>query len=395
MKYAMILPNGAADEPIVALDGRTPLEAADTPHMDSAARGGRVGRVVTVPPGYAPDSDVATMALFGYDPTVFHDGRAPLEATARGIPVGDDELVFRCNFVTVVDGLMEDFTAGHITQAETQRLVADLNGLVGSHACRFHSGVSYRGLMVASCPAGAKPICTPPHGIPSKPVASHLPKGPQAEWVVDIMDRARAMLAVHDVNLVRRDMGENPATDIWLWGQGRPRSFESFAKRFDLSAACIAGVDLVRGLVVSAGMTAVDVPGATGYLDTDYEAKGAAAACALDEFDLVICHIEAPDEAGHLGDAEAKVSAIERIDRHIVGPVLDKLRSFDEWRILIAPDHPTPVERRVHTAEAPPFCMAGTGVQSIQERSFTESAAKESDLLVDPGHELMEYFLRS
>lgn len=395
MKYAIVLPDGAADEPVEELDGRTPLEAAKTPHIDWVATNGRQGCVVTVPEGFAPGSDVATLSLLGYDPRVDHHGRAPLEAAARGVECRADQLVFRCNFVTILDGILIDFTAGHISQTEADRLIADLNGLLADDGCRFHAGVSYRNLMVASGLSKVNPACTPPHDIPDRPVADHQPRGPGAEWVMRIMERAHGLLIDHDVNHVRRDLGENPATDIWLWGQGRPKPLPPFAARFGLSAALIAGVDLIRGIGRSAGMEVLDVPGATGYLDTDYAGKGAAAVSSLDAFDLVIVHIEAPDEAGHLGDVAEKIAAIERIDEHIVGPLLEKLRGFKQWKILIAPDHPTPVGSRIHTRTPPPFCFAGHRVQSVLSRPFSEATAKASDLQVDPGHELMEYFLRS
>ena len=209
------------------------------------------------------------------------------------------------------------------------------------------------------------------------------------------MDRARDVLAEHEVNQVRRDLGENPATDIWLWGQGRPTKLESFKSRFGVSGALIGAVDLIRGIAKSAGMKVLDVPGATGYLDTDYVAKGSAAVEALEAFDLVMVHVEAPDEAGHLGDADAKITAIEQIDEHVVGPVLEKIRTFDKWRILVSPDHPTPVGSKVHTATPPPFCMAGHALHSVLQKPFSEANAAKSDLYIDPGYDLMEYFLRS
>ncbi len=394
MKYAIVLPDGAADEPLDELDGRTPLEAARIPNIDWISTNGRQGRVLTVPRGFNPGSDVATLTLLGYDPRVDYTGRAPLEAVARGIDLRPGQLVFRCNFVTITDGLMKDFTAGHISQKEADRLIDDLNKRIGDKHCHFHSGVSYRNLMTASDVGEVDPQCTPPHDIPDNPVAQHRPRGVGSQWVISIVERAHGILAEHEVNLVRRDLGENPATDIWLWGQGRPRHFEPFAARFGVEGALIAGVDLIRGIAKSVGMELLEVPGATGYLDTDYAAKGTAAVAALDSFDLVIVHVEAPDEAGHLGDATAKVTAIEQIDEHIVGPLLGKLRTCDKWKILIAPDHPTPVSRRIHTATPPPFCLAGEGVRTILSRAFSESAAAASDLQVDPGHELMEYFLR-
>lgn len=394
MKYVIILPDGAADEPVERLGNRTPLSAASKPNIDWIAVNGRQGRVTTVPNGFAPGSDVATMSLLGYDPRVNHSGRAPLEAAARRISVRADQLVFRANFVTLHDGVMQDFTAGHISQKEADRLIADLNDRLAGEGCTFHAGVSYRNLMVASNVADVNPKCTPPHDIPDQPVAEYLPRGPGKEWALRVMERARDVLRQHDVNMVRRDLGENPATDVWLWGQGRPKALERFSSRFGISGAVIAAVDLIRGLARTVGMEVIDVPGATGYLDTDYAAKGAAAVAALQTHDLVIVHIEAPDEAGHLGDADAKTTAIERIDEHIAGPLLGALRAFDRWRIMVVPDHPTPVARRIHTSTPPPFCLAGHMVQPVLRQPFSEAAAASSDLQVDPGHELMEYFLR-
>ena len=395
MKYAIVLPDGAADEPVDSLGGRTPLEAARKPHIDWISTNGRQGLVYTVPPGFSPASDVATLSLFGYDPQVHYSGRAPLEAAARGIEVAPDQLVFRCNFVTIVDDVLEDFTAGHISQREADLLIADLNAKLGGRSLRFHSGMSYRNLLVAHDATEGKLQCTPPHDIPNRKVAEYLPRGTGAEWVISVMDKARAILAGHDVNLVRRDLGENPATDIWLWGQGRARPIEPFEKRYRAAGVVVAAVDLIRGIARTVGMDVLDVEGATGFLDTNYAGKGAAAVAALDTYDLVIVHIEAPDEAGHLGDADAKVQAIERIDEFVVGPLLEKLRTFDEWRILVAPDHPTPVGKRVHTDAPPPFCMAGHRVHAVLKRPFCESAAASSDLTIDLGHELMEYFLRA
>ena len=395
MKYAIVLPDGAADEPVVELEGRTPLQAAKKPNLDWIATHGRQGCVTTVPRGFAPGSDVATLSLLGYDPRINYSGRAPLEAAARGITAQSDELIFRCNFVTIVDGVMTDFTAGHISQAEADRLISDLNRALAGRGCRFFSGVSYRNLMVAANASGMDLQSTPPHDIPDRPVAQHWPRGRGSERIRTVMEEARILLAEHEVNLVRRDLGENPATDIWLWGQGRAKKLESFTSRFGVRAAAIAAVDLIRGIAKTVGMDVLEAAGATGYLDTNYAAKGAAATAALSSYDLVVVHIEAPDEAGHLGDAAAKVKAIERIDECIVGPLLETLRRSGEWRILISPDHPTPVARRIHTDAPPPFCMAGHRVHGVVAEPFSEAAAAASDLQIDSGHELMEYFLRS
>lgn len=399
MKYAIILPDGAADVPLPDLNGRTPLEAAHIPHMHRVAARGHLGRVVTVPNGFTPGTDVATLTLFGYDPQEYYCGRAPIEAAARGVTVGPGEIVFRCNFVTILDGRMRDFTAGHIAQSETDRLIADLNTLVerdepALRGCRFHGGVSYRNLMVLGNAGDRDVRCAPPHDIPDQLVSNHQPHGAGAERIQAIMARAAALLAEHEVNRARRAAGKPPVTDIWLWGQGRPKRLEPFAERFGLRGAVITGVDILRGLAVMAGMEQIEVPGATGYLDTNYAGKGRAAVAALDAFDLVAVHIEAPDEAGHLGHAEEKVKALERIDEHIVGPLLDALRRHGAWRLLIAPDHPTPCTTTAHDATPPPFCYAGHADGVAAGRRFTERDAAATGVWIDPGHELMGRFLR-
>lgn len=395
MKYALILPDGCADEPVPQLGGRTPLEAARIPHMDSIVARGRVGRVRTVPKGLTPGSDVATLSVIGYDPVAHYTGRAPLEAVARRITLSPDELVFRCNLVTVVDGKMEDFSAGHISQPEAEKLVADLQAKLGSERIVFHTGVSYRHLVTIKDADWMKVKCTPPHDIPGQPVSGHLPTGKGSEVLRELMERAGQVLAGHEVNQVRRDLGESPATAIWLWGQGAMPRLPSFRKRFGIQGAAITAVDLIRGLAISVGWKLIEVEGATGYLDTNYAGKGEAACKALDDVDLVAVHIEAPDEAGHNGDAVAKTKALERIDEHIVGPLLEKLEGFDEWRVLCLPDHPTPVRIKTHTADPVPFAMAGTGIVPDEATEFTEKAGAASDLHIDPGHELMEYFLKS
>ena len=395
MKYVLILPDGAADEPLTELDGRTPLGAARLPNMHRVAAQGRVGTVRTVPAGFVPGSDVATLSVLGYNVAECYTGRAPLEAVAKRITLEPDALVFRCNLVTIADGRMEDFSAGHISQAEAEQLIADLQKNLGNERIRFHTGISYRHLLTVRHAESMKVHCTPPHDIPGEPVSGYLPNGRGSEFLVQVMERAAEVLARHEVNQVRRDLGENPATGIWLWGQGPMPRMQSFRERFGISGVGITGVDLFRGVALSIGWRLIEVEGATGYLDTNYRGKGQAAVSALDEADLVAVHVEAPDEAGHNGDVKSKVEALERMDEHIVGPLLEKLAGFDEWRVLIVPDHPTPVALRTHTANPPPFCMAGTGVLADRATEFSEAAAAESDLHIDPGHELMEYFLRS
>lgn len=394
MKYALILPDGAADEPVDELGGRTPFEAADTPNIDWIAINGRQGCLRTIPEGHTAASDVATLSVMGYDPNVYYSGRAPLEAAARGIETEPEDLIFRCNLVAIVDGKMADFTAGHISHKEAERLVEDLRTLEAEAGVVFHTGMSYRHLLVMRNAAEVRCDCTPPHDIPGEPVEEHLPTGPGSERVRDIMRRAHAMLVDHEVNHVRRDLGENQATHIWLWGQGRHRALETFESRFGVRGACIAAVDLINGIARNAGLSNIAVPGATGYLDTDYRAKGRAAVAALDKYDLIIVHIESPDEAGHLGDAAEKVKAIEQIDACVVGPVLEKLRGLDQWKIAIVPDHPTPVNTRKHSDVPPPFCLAGSGVGTLMAQPFSEKNAVRSSLQIDPGYEFMEFLLK-
>ena len=395
MKYAIVIAAGVADEPIAALEGRTPLEAARTPHIDWISVHGRQGRVRTIPDGFDPDSDVATLSLMGYDPKRVHTGYAALETAARPIPVATDALVFRCNLVTVDDGAMHDATGGHISAAEAKRLIEDFNASLVGLGARFHAGLSYRNLMVLSDALDMDVRCTPAHALPGGLIRDHLPSGRGADRLIAIMDQARAILAEHEVNTVRRDLGEDPVSDIWLWGQGRSTRLDSFPERFGLSAAVIGAVDLIRGFAHLADLRFVETPAATGDMHTDYAAKGRAAARALDEADLVVLHVEAAQDASWQGDVEGKIRAIEQIDEHIVGPLHEALTRFDRWRILFATDHPTPVERRVHTATPPPFCMAGQTVHTVLAKPLTERSAEQSDLQIDPGHELMEYFLRA
>jgi 2,3-bisphosphoglycerate-independent phosphoglycerate mutase len=266
MKYVIILPDGAADEPLPQLEGRTPLEAAHIPNMDWICQSGRLGRAVTVPDGFTPATDVATLSVFGYDPARYYTGRAPLEAAARGLTVGPDGVIFRCNFVTVLDGRMKDFTAGHIPQDETDRLIADLNTLFAGDPFTFHAGVSYRNLLIVEGVGDLNVRCAPPHDIPDQPVAEHRPQGDGAAFVEPIMSRAAEMIAQHEVNHRRRAEGREPVTGIWLWGQGRPTELDSFEERFGCRGAVITGVDIIRGIAVCMGMKLIEVPGATGYI---------------------------------------------------------------------------------------------------------------------------------
>jgi 2,3-bisphosphoglycerate-independent phosphoglycerate mutase len=406
MKYAIIIPDGCADEPQEALGGKTPLQAARTPNMDRIAQTGVVGRSNNVPASLTPASDVATLSLFGYDPLEVYTGRAPLETAAMGLALGPDDWAIRCNLVTVDGGAMRDFTAGHISSADGRALIAAVQQALGGPVAagdgaggrlEFHPGVSYRNILIyrgsGPAPFSAATRTQPPHDIPDRPVADHLPEGPGSSLLRDMMERSREVLRDHPVNQARRAHGERPATQVWLWGQGRAPHLQPFAERYGKRGAILSAVDLVRGVGVLLGWTRIDVPGATGYLDTDYAAKGRFGVEALKGHDLVCVHVEAPDEASHEGRADAKVAALEEIDRHIVGPLLEALPAQGDWRILVSPDHRTPLRTRAHAHGAVPFALAGTGIAAQGQRTYDEAVAAASPLAFDPGHRLMSHFL--
>jgi 2,3-bisphosphoglycerate-independent phosphoglycerate mutase len=403
MKYAIVIPDGCADEPQDSLGGKTPLQAVHKPNMDRIAQVGGVGRSNNVPAGLTPASDVATLSLFGYDPLEVYTGRAPLEAAALGLKLGPDDWAIRCNLVTVENEEMRDFTAGHISTADGRALIQTvqekLGGPVAGAAGRweFHPGVSYRNLLVyrgsGQAPFSAATRTQPPHDIPDRPIAGYLPQGPGGPLLQSLMERSRGLFRDHPVNQARRARGDRPATQIWLWGQGRAPHLRPFAEVYGKRGAILSAVDLVRGVGILLGWRRIDVPGATGYLDTDYAAKGRFGVQALKDHDLVCVHVEAPDEASHEGRADAKVKALEEIDRHIVGPLLDALPGHGDWRILVSPDHRTPLRTRAHAHGAVPFAWAGTGIRGVGQPSYDEAVAAAADLAFERGHELMRRFL--
>jgi 2,3-bisphosphoglycerate-independent phosphoglycerate mutase len=414
MKYVIVIPDGCADEPQESLGGKTPLQAAHKPHMDALARAGVVGRSNNVPQPLTPASDVATLSLFGYDPLAVYTGRAPLEAAAMGIALGPEDWAVRCNLVTVEDGHMRDFTAGHIRSEEGRQLLASLQAAVGGTVpfredtgartvrVEFRPGVQYRNLLVCrpapgastpGIPLDASTRTQPPHDIPDQPVGPHLPQGLGAAFLRDLMDRSRPVFAGHPVNQARRAGGKPQATQVWLWGQGKAPSLRPFAEVYGPRGAIVSAVDLVRGVGVLLGWTRIDVPGATGYLDTDYAAKGRYGVAALRDHDLVCVHVEAPDEASHEGRAGEKVKALEEIDRHIVGPLRAALPAHGGWRMLVSPDHRTPLRTRAHAHGEVPFVLAGTGIAPRGQASYDEAVAAAGDLAFARGHELMRLFV--
>ena len=393
-KYAIIVPDGAADEPLEEFGNKTVLEAAETPNMDKISTQGRQGLVRTIPEDMEPGSDIAQMSLLGYDPRTFYTGRAPIEAVARNIKLSTDDWVFRCNLVTIADGKMADHSAGHISTEEAKALIIELKEQLGNEKFQLYPGVSYRHLLVFK--GEDFDVQTyPPHDCIGRKIEKILPRGKGAEMLIDLMARSQQLFINHDINRVRKDLGENQVSSIWLWGQGKKTLMESFQKRFGLKGTTITAVDLARGLSKLIGFDLIEVVGATGFVDTNYEGKASAAIEALDKYDLVFVHIEAPDEASHNGNAEMKKKAVEQIDKYIVGPVLEAIQNYKSWRILVMPDHPTPVSSKAHSSEPVPFAMAGDNISGILHTTFSEANAAESGFRIDNGFEIMEYFLKS
>ena len=405
MKYVIVIPDGAADAPQESLGGRTPFQAARTPALDAVAARGRVGLTNHVPDSLPPGSEVACMSLMGYDPLTFFTGRAPLEAAAQGIALGPHDWAVRCNLVSIAGQTMEDFTAGHITTPEaTELLAACQRGLAADFpdlaaSWSFVPGVSYRNLLIHRGSEGAAPFdgslrATPPHDLMDKPVVDDFPRGLGSRLLTDIMSRSADWLRDHPVNRARTAAGKRAATHVWLWGVGRAPAFEPFTTKYGTSGTMITAVDLLRGLAALAGWKRLEVPGATGYLDTDYAAKGRAAIAELASADLVCVHVEAPDEASHEGNAVEKVKAIEEIDAKIVAPIAAHLATLGDHRILVCPDHPTFIATKTHSRGHVPFVMAGTGIAASGQSTYDEVAAASSGQLIEPGWRLMGEFLK-
>ena len=397
MKYALIIPDGCADEPQANLGGRTPLQAARLPNMDAIVTQGVIGRTETVPESMSPGSDVGTMSLFGYDPLRYHTGRAPIEAAAQGIELSAGDWAIRCNLVTVLDGIMRSFTAGQYPSNLAAGLIERLcRDQCGNQHWKFYAGVSYRNLLIYRARGEAAPFTAethtlPPHDITDQPIEPSLPSGAGSKELRELMDRSVGLFAHSEETQTRANLGTLPATQIWLWGQGSRPEMEPFESRFGKTGAVITAVDLLRGLAKLIGCRVVNVPGATGYLDTDYAAKGRFAIKTLDEVDFVVVHVEATDEASHEGDAEAKIAALENIDRHIVGPVHEALRRMGEYRILVSPDHPTLLRTKTHSHGAVPFTACGTGITPDAATTYDEGTAGSSPFQLSAGHEMLPW----
>jgi len=397
MKYIVLVPDGLADEPLKELGGKTPMEAARTPHMDYLAQNGFSALTQTIPDGMSPGSDIGNLALMGYDPKENFSGRASLEAANLGIKIKDDEVVFRCNLVTIKDGIMADYSAGHISSDEAKNLIEYLERAIDWPDLRFYPGKSYRHLMVfktinVSGMLGLK--TTPPHDIIGQPVNSYLPAGPQSDNLLKIMEKSKQILGTHQINKIREGSGENPANMIWLWGQGACPYLPLFKDRYGLSGAVISAVDLVNGIGRLAGLEVIDVPGANGYYDTNYKGKAKYALDSLKKHDFVYVHVEATDEAGHNGDWKAKVECCEHFDKYVVGPISKFFRKPEGVRILVCPDHPTPVAKRVHDRAPVPFVMWGEGIEAHGVKNYSEKTAATKGVRFKSGQEMIQFFLK-
>ncbi|MGH7814947.1 MAG: cofactor-independent phosphoglycerate mutase [Candidatus Binataceae bacterium] len=397
MKYVIIHGDGMADWPCDELGKRTPLEAAHKPNMDLLAARGTLGMVATIPKGMPSGSDVGTMTMLGYDPARYHTGRAPIEAVSQGIDVGPNDVVFRMNLVSLkpIEGgalAMNDFTSGHITSEEAAQIVADIRKQLAGGGIEFFNGVSYRHLMVWR--NGIKTTqLTPPHDITGKPIEPHLPKGEGAERIRDLMTRSMEILREHPVNLARRTAGKTEATSAWFWGQGTRPAVPALKDRFHVEGSAISAVDLVNGLGRLAGLQLIKVPGATGFLDTDYAAKARYGLESLKSRDFLLLHIEAPDEAGHMGRADLKKEAIERIDELIIGPMIAGLDALGDFAILLMPDHATPCQLKTHSPEPVPFAlMTRAAFKAVggKKRRYTEADGTAAGVVVRDGYRLIE-----
>lgn len=392
MKYIVVIGDGMADLPIKELNGLTPLQSASTPNMDLIASNGVSGMLKTVPDDLTPGSDVANLSIMGYNPKEYYTGRGPLEAASVGAKLGEGDVAFRCNFITEENGILVDFNAGHISTVEASELIETLNQKF-YHYGKFYLGTSYRHLFVLKDEKSASLNTTPPHDVVGENIEENLLKPAQdlnAVLLNKIMAESKDILIKHPVNEKRIAEGKLPANMIWLWGQGVKPSLPSFSDKYGLNGATVTGVDLVKGLGIYMGLTNIHVPGATGYLDTDYCGKAKYGLEALETHDLVFIHVEAPDEAGHSGDIREKILAIERIDKRILGKILDELPTFNEYSVAILPDHPTPISLKTHTHDPVPYSMFSTSNSSDDVTKYDEFSVKKGVMGIRPGYKFIE-----
>ncbi|WP_294657083.1 cofactor-independent phosphoglycerate mutase [uncultured Ruminococcus sp.] len=401
MKYLVMLCDGMADEPNEALGNSTPMEKANKPCMDSLAAKAEVGIVKTVAEGLKPGSDVANLSVLGYEPAVYYSGRSPLEAASIGIDLKDTDVTLRCNLVTLSDDedyenkTILDYCADDISSEEAKILIEYIQEKLGNDKFRFYPGVSYRHCLVWSNGNPHPGVLTPPHDITGKVITDYIPKGEAVDELYDLMKKSYDLLKDHPVNQARIARGKRPANSIWLWGEGTKPLLDNFSEKFGIKGSMISAVDLLKGIAICAGMNSVDVDGATGYLDTNFDGKCKA---AIEEFkngaDLVYIHVEAPDECGHRGEIENKVKAIEMIDEHILGPVVEFLKGYDDFAVLVCPDHPTPLSIRTHTSTPVPYLIYDSKNEiNSGVKVFCEKEARETGNYIEKGFTMMNYFL--
>jgi 2,3-bisphosphoglycerate-independent phosphoglycerate mutase len=410
MKYLVLVGDGMGDHPIESLGRRTPLQAADIPHIHELSRQGLLGLVKTTPDGMTPGSDVTHLSILGYDPKQWSVARAPLEAASLGISLNPVDVAFRCNLVTLCQGgtggyrfdkigpgtMLEDYSAGHISSEQARELIHDLNDQMGTEAIQFYPGLSYRHLMIW-IGGKVRVKCIPPQDMVGQKVMDCLPKGEGENLLKDIIKTGTEILSLHPINEERYKEGLKPANGIWLWGQGKPFNLPSFTKKYGVTGAMIAAVELIKGIGSSVGLEVLEVPGATGYLDTNYAGKAQTALKALETHDLVFLHVEAPDEASHEGNLEAKIRAIQDLDSKVVGALMEGMSRFDELRVLLLCDHRTSVMTRRHTADPVPFLIYEKSKASrikASGRDYHEANAEASGQLFSDGAQLMDYFLK-
>ncbi|MBI4397902.1 MAG: cofactor-independent phosphoglycerate mutase [Candidatus Omnitrophica bacterium] len=392
MKYIILVPDGVSDHPCEELNGKTPLEAANIPNLNWFAKTGRMGAANTIPSPLQPGSDVGHLSILGYDPKSCYTGRAPIEAASMGIELQDGEVAFRMNLVTEADGKLIDYSAGHISTKEAHTLVNFLKSRLDSERVTLYPGIQYRHIAVIRDAGGVEGLsakCTPAHDIQGKPIDEYWPKGSGAELLKKLMEEARILLSDHEVNRVRLDLKENPANMIWFWGQGVMPHIQLFKEKYGKTGSLISAVDLVKGIGYLAGLEVLNVPGMTGYVDTNYEGKVEYGLNSLKSQDLTYIHVEATDEAGHEGNVKLKIMAIEDFDKRVVGPVKEYVKSHPDTRVLIMPDHSTSCKVKTHVRGNVPFIIAGKGIEPSGADEFTETAASRSLVQVGEAHTLM------
>jgi len=399
MKYIVLVGDGMSGRPLDELNGRTTLEVAEKPYMDAIVKNGKIGTSVTIPKGLTPGSDVANLSIIGYNPKKFYSGRGPFEAANMGVELESTDVAFRCNLITEAEDKVLDYSAGHISTKEAGVAIEAVDKALGTDKVKFYPGVSYRHLAVVKAvdTDEAKKLskikCFPPHDITGKSVSKHMPSGEGFELLARLMKDSRSILSGLDVNRVRIDLGENPANMIWLWGQGMKPEMPPFEELYGARGSIISAVNLINGIGKIIGLDVITVPGATGYYDTNFKGKGEYALKSLENKDFVFVHVEAPDEAGHNGDIRAKITAIENFDKFVVGTIWEEFKARNDYRIMVLPDHATPIEIRTHARDPIPFAVCGKGIAPDTALVFTEKSARASRFLVNEGHLLMKYLM--